>query len=306
MKTFSFFKGIAVFLLLVALHYTVRPLLGTRISIDFLVIAVLLTAVHVRPGVAALTGFLTGLIADSLTPLSFGAGALAMSVVGSAASWLRAVVSVDNMLFQAIFLPREDGLRHHVPCGRAPAVVGPIAGAAAGMVSTVGDSHRPGWCPRGAHLPDFDGVASMSLHPNELQRRGRSAGILAGTALGILLVAFFRAQVIEHAEFALQSDDNRLNEVPLPAPRGMILDRNGQVIAENIPGYNVSILSRDPTPRAPRCSDCRPSCRCRTVRSRSSSSGSGRRRRDRPSSSPMRRSNRYLSWKRNGIASRAW
>ena len=83
----------------------------------------------------------------------------------------------------------------------------------------------------------------MSLHPNELQRRGRSAAILAGIALGVLLAAFFRAQVIEHAEFALQSDDNRLNEVPLPAPRGMILDRNGQVIAENIPGYSVSILS---------------------------------------------------------------
>src|SRR5512134_2739430 len=84
----------------------------------------------------------------------------------------------------------------------------------------------------------------MSFHPNELQRRGRSAGILAGVAIGVLLVAFFRAQVVEHAEFALQSDDNRLNEVPLPAPRGMILDRNGQVIAENIPGYTVSILSQ--------------------------------------------------------------
>ena len=83
----------------------------------------------------------------------------------------------------------------------------------------------------------------MSLHPNELQRRGRSAGILAAVAIGVLLAAFFRAQVVEHAEFALQSDDNRLNEVPLPAPRGMILDRNGQVIAENIPGYSVSMLS---------------------------------------------------------------
>lgn len=84
----------------------------------------------------------------------------------------------------------------------------------------------------------------MSLHPNALQRRGRAAGILAGLALGVLLAAFFRAQVLEYAEFALQSDDNRLNEVPLPAPRGMILDRNGQVIAENIPGYTVSILSQ--------------------------------------------------------------
>lgn len=83
----------------------------------------------------------------------------------------------------------------------------------------------------------------MSLHPNEVHRRGRLAGILVATALAGLLAAFFRVQIVEHAQFALQSDDNRLNEVPLPAPRGMILDRNGQVIAENIPGYTVSILS---------------------------------------------------------------
>jgi len=104
MKSFSFFKAIFIFLLLVALHYTVRPLLGARVSIDFLVIAVLLTAVHVRPGLAALIGFATGLVADSLTPLSFGAGALAMSAVGSAASWLKAAVFGDNVLLQAIFL----------------------------------------------------------------------------------------------------------------------------------------------------------------------------------------------------------
>ena len=100
----GFFKGFGVFVLLVALHYSVRPLLGTRISVDFLVIAVLLTAVHVRPGVAALIGFATGLIADSLTPLAFGAGALALSAVGSAASWLKAAVFGDNLVLQAIFL----------------------------------------------------------------------------------------------------------------------------------------------------------------------------------------------------------
>ena len=43
------------------------------------------------------------MISDSLTPLSFGAGALAMSAVGSAASWLKAAVFGDNMVAQAIF-----------------------------------------------------------------------------------------------------------------------------------------------------------------------------------------------------------
>jgi rod shape-determining protein MreD len=104
MRSFSFLKGVGVFLLLVVLHYTVRPLIGTRISVDFLVIALLLTAVHVRPGVAALVGFVTGMIADSLMPLSFGAGALAMSGVSFAASWLKATVFGDNAFLQAIFL----------------------------------------------------------------------------------------------------------------------------------------------------------------------------------------------------------
>ena len=97
-------KRLGVYILLLALHFTVRPLIGTRISIDFLVIAVLLAAVNVRPGIAAIIGFCTGLIADSLTPLSLGAGAMAMSAVASAASWLKAVVSGDNVMAQTIFL----------------------------------------------------------------------------------------------------------------------------------------------------------------------------------------------------------
>ena len=47
-------RTVGCFLVLVILHYTVRPLVGARISLDFLVVAVLLVAVQVRPGVAAL------------------------------------------------------------------------------------------------------------------------------------------------------------------------------------------------------------------------------------------------------------
>ena len=103
MTAFGVVKAVGVFVVLLALHFTVRPLIGTRLSIDFLVIAVLLAAVYVRPGIAALIGFIAGLIADSLTPLSFGAGALAMSAVGSAASWLKAAVFGDNVLAQTVF-----------------------------------------------------------------------------------------------------------------------------------------------------------------------------------------------------------
>jgi penicillin-binding protein 2 len=84
----------------------------------------------------------------------------------------------------------------------------------------------------------------MSFHPNDVQRRGRTASFILAGAFTFLAAAFFRTQILEHAAYTLQSETNRLREVPLPAPRGIIYDKHGAVIAENLPGYSVSILSR--------------------------------------------------------------
>jgi rod shape-determining protein MreD len=73
-----------------------------RTSIDFLLIALLLAAVRMRPGAAAVLGFAMGLVADSLSVGAFGA-TLAMTVVGFAASWLRAVVFAENLVLHAAF-----------------------------------------------------------------------------------------------------------------------------------------------------------------------------------------------------------
>ncbi len=83
----------------------------------------------------------------------------------------------------------------------------------------------------------------MSYHPNEVLRRARTARGLLVLAFVALLGAFFRTQVLQNALYRLQSENNRLREVPLPGARGTILDRKGQIIAENLPGYSVSILS---------------------------------------------------------------
>ncbi|MBV9879916.1 MAG: hypothetical protein JO180_05430 [Gemmatirosa sp.] len=93
----------AAFALLVLLHYTLRPLLGWRAPIDFLVIAVLLVAVRMRPGLAALVGLVVGLAADAITPAAFGSGALGLCVVAYLASWLKAVFFADNSALSALF-----------------------------------------------------------------------------------------------------------------------------------------------------------------------------------------------------------
>jgi penicillin-binding protein 2 len=88
----------------------------------------------------------------------------------------------------------------------------------------------------------------MSFHPNDIARRSRAAAIILLLAFVWLGGAFFRAQVLRNEDYALQSRQNRLREVPLPAPRGVILDRHGHIIAESVPGYTV-LLTLDRTTR---------------------------------------------------------
>jgi rod shape-determining protein MreD len=97
-------RTIVVCAILIVLHYTLRPLLAWRASVDFLIVALLLGAVRMRPGPAAVYGFLLGLVSDSLAVNGFGAAALAMSIVGFAASWLKAVFFADNMALIGFFL----------------------------------------------------------------------------------------------------------------------------------------------------------------------------------------------------------
>lgn len=91
------------FLILLVLHYTLRPMLGWRAEPDFILIALLLVAIRIRPGSAAVLGFVMGLTADSVALQGFGAGALAMSVVAFSASWLKAVFFAENMALNAFF-----------------------------------------------------------------------------------------------------------------------------------------------------------------------------------------------------------
>ena len=92
----------------------------------------------------------------------------------------------------------------------------------------------------------------MSFHPNDVSRRARTASALLVGSFAVLVGNFFATQVVRNERYALQSEENRLREVPLPAPRGIIYDREKRVIAENLPGYAVSLLS--PTPDSLRAS----------------------------------------------------
>jgi penicillin-binding protein 2 len=77
----------------------------------------------------------------------------------------------------------------------------------------------------------------------EMARRERVARWVLWLVGGILIVAFFRVQVLSSSRYRLRSELNRLRSVPIPAPRGLITDRNGVVLAENEPGYSIGLLA---------------------------------------------------------------
>ncbi|HEV8110860.1 MAG TPA: penicillin-binding protein 2 [Burkholderiales bacterium] len=70
------------------------------------------------------------------------------------------------------------------------------------------------------------------------------AGVLVLIGFGLLAARFIFLQVIQHDHYASRAEDNRISIVPVPPNRGLILDRNGIVMARNYSGYTLEIFPR--------------------------------------------------------------
>ena len=71
--------------------------------------------------------------------------------------------------------------------------------------------------------------------------------IVAGFLLLLLVMAglmarYFWLQVIQHEEFITQSINNQVKLVPVAPNRGLIYDRRGRPVAENLPAYRLEIV----------------------------------------------------------------
>src|SRR3989475_202260 len=67
------------------------------------------------------------------------------------------------------------------------------------------------------------------------------AGVLVLAAFTVLFGRFFYLQVIQHQYYDTKAEDNRISIVPNPPNRGLILDRNGVVLARNYSAYTLEL-----------------------------------------------------------------
>lgn len=80
--------------------------------------------------------------------------------------------------------------------------------------------------------------------PRKQLLRARGAKLIVTVLLGAMTAILFRVQVLGTSQWRLESDENRLRSFTVPSPRGIIRDRDGRAIADNIPGYSLSVDSR--------------------------------------------------------------
>jgi penicillin-binding protein 2 len=88
-------------------------------------------------------------------------------------------------------------------------------------------------------------MSSPTLIPDD--RRSLTARLTAiqyivAVLFASLAVGFWIFQIAEHDKFKEMAEENHLRRLPLPAPRGVLFDRNGKVLVENQNSFNIALL----------------------------------------------------------------
>lgn len=68
------------------------------------------------------------------------------------------------------------------------------------------------------------------------------ASVIGFLLLGLVIARLVQLQVFEYEVFAAQSQGNRVRIEAVPPIRGLVFDRNGKVLAENLPAYQLELI----------------------------------------------------------------
>ncbi|SHN42932.1 penicillin-binding protein 2 [Duganella sacchari] len=84
-------------------------------------------------------------------------------------------------------------------------------------------------------------IKDTEVEMREFRLRVTVLGGLVFLCFFLLLVRFVWLQIIKYSDFAVKAEENRISLVPIVPNRGLILDRNGVVLARNYSAYTLEI-----------------------------------------------------------------
>jgi penicillin-binding protein 2 len=77
------------------------------------------------------------------------------------------------------------------------------------------------------------------------QERLAAASYVIVGMMTLLLLGFWKLQVIDSDKYGQLAERNRVRSIPIIAPRGRLLDRDGRVLVDNYPSFSVLLLRDD-------------------------------------------------------------
>src|SRR4029079_11198613 len=78
-------------------------------------------------------------------------------------------------------------------------------------------------------------------HREDLVQRVLVMSRLVTSVLVLIAAGFWFVQIVQGDYYRELAENNRLRKLPIQAPRGLIYDRHGRLLVENIPSYNLML-----------------------------------------------------------------
>lgn len=88
-------------------------------------------------------------------------------------------------------------------------------------------------------------IRDHSAEANLFARRAFVSFIFVMLLVGILAYNAYTIQVLQYETYSTRSNENRIKVIPVSPNRGLIYDRNGVLLAENQPVYNLEVIPED-------------------------------------------------------------
>ena len=87
----------------------------------------------------------------------------------------------------------------------------------------------------------------LPIKDHHSERRLFFSRVILSIVISIILLGFVigrlvQLQVFDHEQFAEKSQGNRIRIEAVPPIRGLVFDREGRVIAENLPAYQLELI----------------------------------------------------------------
>ncbi|WP_425602517.1 penicillin-binding protein 2 [Luteimonas galliterrae] len=85
-------------------------------------------------------------------------------------------------------------------------------------------------------------LKNLVAEADQFRRRALFGFAVVLVALGGLAAWYFKLQVIEGEEYAQRAEANRIKPRPIVPGRGLIYDRKGRILADNVPAFRLDVV----------------------------------------------------------------